>query len=80
MTGRSTCLLFPSIEYGVQIERTVLGPDSFLVGLRRRVSREWRRTLEMLCVMMSNGYFLTRKDIARESDDDTPKADFKVSI
>ena len=34
----------------------------------------------MLCVMMSNGYFLTRKDIARESDDDTPKADFKVSI
>ena len=37
----------PSIEYGVTIGRTVLGPDS-LVGARGKVSREWMRALEML--------------------------------
>ena len=39
--------LLPSTEYGVIIGRTVLGPDA-LVGSRRRVSRVWRRALEML--------------------------------
>ena len=27
----------------------------------------WRRALEMLWVMMSDGYFLARRDTARES-------------
>ena len=55
----------PSTEYGVMIERTVVGPDA-LVGSWRRVSQGWRRSLEMLLVMMSNEYFLARRDIARE--------------
>ena len=46
----------PSIEYGVTIGRTVLGPDP-LVGAWGRVSQEWRRTLKMLLMMMSNGSF-----------------------
>ena len=39
--------LLPSIEYGVIIGRTVVGPDA-LVGSWRRVSRGWMRALEML--------------------------------
>ena len=39
--------VLPSIEYGVVIGRTVLGLEA-LVCLWRRVSREWRRTWEML--------------------------------
>ena len=39
--------VLPSIEYGVVIGRTVLGPEA-LVGSWRRVSREWRRAWEML--------------------------------
>ena len=58
--------VLPSIEYGVVIGRTVLGPEA-LVGSWRRVSREWRRAWEMLCVMMSSAYFLAMRDIASES-------------
>ena len=46
----------PSIEYGVTIGRTVLGPDP-LVGAWGKVSREWMRALQMLWMMMSNGSF-----------------------
>ena len=63
-TDWEKCL--PSGEYGVMIGRTLLGL-AVLGGLWRRVSREWRRALEMLRVMISKGYCLVRRDIARES-------------
>ena len=42
----------PSDEYGATTGRTVL---------ERMVSRDWRRDLEMLQVMISKGYFLARR-------------------
>ena len=39
--------LQPSTKYGVIIRRTVVGPD-VLVGSWKKVSRGWRRALEML--------------------------------
>ena len=51
------CLL--SNEYRVTAGRTVLKLDALGV-LLRRVSREWRRALEMLQVMISKGYVLAR--------------------
>ena len=45
--------------------RTVLELDAVGV-LQRRVSREWRRALEMLRVMISKEYFLARRDTVRE--------------
>ena len=48
------------------IGRTVVGPDASVV-LWRRLSREWRRALEMLWAMTSSGYFLAKRDIARKS-------------
>ena len=56
----------PSDEYGVTTGRTGLELDALGV-LQRRVSREWRRALEMLPVMISKGYFLARRDTVRES-------------
>ena len=52
------CLL--SNEYRVTVGRTVLKLDALGV-LLRRVSREWRRALEMLQVMISKGYVLARR-------------------
>ena len=43
-----------------------MGPDALVVSWRR-VSRKRRRALEMLWAMTSSGYFLARRDIARES-------------
>ena len=62
--------LFSSTEYGVIMRKTVFGPavgPHALVDSWRRESRVWRRALEILRVMMSNGCFLVRGDIARES-------------
>ena len=39
--------LQPSTKHGVIIRRTVVGPD-VLVGSWKKVSRGWRRALEML--------------------------------
>ena len=46
LSGTDWEKLLPSTEYRVMIGRTAVGPDA-LVGSRRRVSREWRRALEM---------------------------------
>ena len=56
----------PFDEYSITIGRTVLELDALGV-LQRRVSREWRRALEMLRVRISKGYFLARRDTVRES-------------
>ena len=56
----------PSGEYGVTIGRNDLGLTA-LEELWKRVSREWRRDLEMLRVMISKGYCLASRDAARES-------------
>ena len=64
LTDLENCLL--SNEYGVTTGGKVLELDA-LGFLLRRVSREWRRALEMLRVMISKGYFLARRDTVRES-------------
>ena len=56
----------PSGEYGVTTGKRVLELDPLGV-LWRSVSRELRRALEMLRVIISKGYFLARRDIVRES-------------
>ena len=55
----------PSIEYGVRIRRTVLGPDVLWCSWTR-VPREWRRKLKMLRVMISKGYCLAMSDTVKE--------------
>ena len=62
-TDLENCL--PSSKYGVTTGKTVLEFDALGV-LCRRVSREWRRALEILQVMISQGYFLARRDTVRE--------------
>ena len=62
-TDLENCL--PSDEYGVTTGMADLGLDAFGF-LWRRVSREWRRALDMLQVIISKGYFLARRDIVRE--------------
>ena len=62
-TDLENCL--PFNEYGVTTGMADLGLDAFGV-LWRRVSREWRRALDMLQVITSKGYFLARRDIVRE--------------
>ena len=57
----------PSFEYEVTIGRTVLGTDSLVVRgeeFHGRGRGPWK-CCEML--MISNGYFLARRDIVRES-------------
>ena len=49
-----------------------MGPDALVVSWRR-VSRERRRALKMLSAMTSSGYFLARRDIARESSSSCSK-------
>ena len=63
-TDLENCL--PSDEYGVTTGRTDMELDAFGV-LWRRVSREWRRALEILRVITYNGYFLARRDTVRKS-------------
>ena len=44
-----------------------------LVVSSRRVSREWRRALEMLWAMTSSRYFVARRGIGRESSSSCSK-------
>ena len=59
-TDLENCL--PSNEYWVRTGRTALELDA-LGFLYRRVSREGRRALKMLRVMIFKGYFLAKRDI-----------------
>ena len=63
-TDLENCL--PSNEYGVTTRRTILELDVLGV-LWRMVSREWRRALEILRVIISKEHFLARRDTVRKS-------------
>ena len=52
---------FSSSQHGVTVGRTILELDALGI-LWPRMSREWRRALEILRVMISKGHFLARRD------------------
>ena len=52
---------FSSGQHGVTVGRTILELDALGI-LWPRMSREWRRALEILRVMISKGHFLARRD------------------